>query len=423
MKVQWFSHLRQKFITASGLAILLFVLVVGVALALTLANADGIWVNARSTGGGTPTCLNYNNTADITDENQVRYGNAPGTGCGPVSSRSGFGFNGSDSLVFNPGDVFLIGEFTHYNNPITANTRLELVDLAVTLDFSDPLFSTTFTYTVQLDETPNSAPCAYPGTTTCPDKVDFSSTIPDQDFTVDGKKYTLQIVGFAPGTASTCEYVEGQTINQFITEESQANYACLFGRIIEAPTSQITIIKDSDPDHYRDFQFDTSSTSFTSLDPTFFLDDDEFCDDGLGHCDGNKALLSNTKVFSDLLPGTYTITETYDVNLSWLTSPVICTAVQASTGGAIEPFTGYTWTPAPANKGGALAIALEEDQNVTCTFPNFASNPTSVTLASLGAQSGSTNLPGLLLAGFAGLAALVGGLFLFRTRRRTTANG
>lgn len=225
------------------LAVLLALIVVGMALALTLAGADGIWSNSTGSSGS-PTCLTYLNTASTTDENQVRYGNNNQWGGCPTNTnlQSGFGYDGAEGVDVTPGNVFLLGEFTHYNRPIYANSVLQTVDLNIALNFIEPTISSSLEYTVQLDETPNEqGTCAYPGTTICPDKVDLSDTIPDQTFgPIGGKYYKLQIVGFAPGTEDTCRYVAGQTINEFITEEGQENNACLFARmLVEEPAIQI----------------------------------------------------------------------------------------------------------------------------------------------------------------------------------------
>jgi uncharacterized repeat protein (TIGR01451 family) len=225
------------------LAVFLALVIVGAALALTLASADGIWSNAGG-DGGTPTCLVYNNTSpDTTDENQVRYGdNNQWGGCpSDLNLQSGFGYDGAEGLVVTPGEVFLLGEFTHYNRPIIVYDNFTHVDLTVGLNFIDPVINNTLKYTMQLDETTNSEPCAYPGATVCPDKVDFNDTIPDEIFgPIDGKYYKLQIVGFSPGTANTCRYVPGETINQFYTEEDQENNACLFARmLVEEPAIHI----------------------------------------------------------------------------------------------------------------------------------------------------------------------------------------
>ncbi len=225
------------------LAIILALLIVGTALALTLASADGLWSNATGDGGA-PTCLVYNNTAPTTDENQVRYGDNDGSWWDCPSNtnlQSGFGYDGTEGLAVVPGDVFLLGEFTHYNRPIIVYDNFTQADLTIGLSFTDPTINTSLDYTVRLDETTNQEPCAYPGSTVCPDKVDLSDTIPDQTFgPIDGKYYKLQIIGFAPGTADTCQYVPGETINLFYTEENQENNACLFARmLVEEPAIHI----------------------------------------------------------------------------------------------------------------------------------------------------------------------------------------
>ena len=140
--------------------------------ALTLANVDGIWSSAGGTGG-TPTCLVYFNTSSTTDENEVRYGdNNTSSGCpADPEVQSGFGFDGSEFETFNPGDVFFLGVFTHYNRPIYADNNFTHVNLAVTLSFSDPVLTTTLNYTMTLDETPNSGHC------TCPELGVSSSVI------------------------------------------------------------------------------------------------------------------------------------------------------------------------------------------------------------------------------------------------------
>ncbi len=247
---------RGRISLVGAAAILVLVLSVGGALALTLGYADGVWSNAVSYGGaGVPvTCLAYgaDNSSAIpqnqttADENQVRYGrpadNNPDN-CTPFSNQSGFGFDGSNGVPnFNPGEQFLLGVFTHYNNEIYVNRddaadRLRTVDLAVALNFTDPALSETLNYTVQLDETPNEAfPCAYgnEGGRGCNDRVTFPTAIGDETFTIDGVEYTLQITGFVDnGESSSCPAAPaGAPATQFITGEDSLSRACLYGRIV-----------------------------------------------------------------------------------------------------------------------------------------------------------------------------------------------
>ncbi len=247
---------RGRISLVGAAAILVLVLSVGGALALTLGYADGVWSNAVSYGGaGVPvTCLAYgaDNSSAIpqnqttADENQVRYGrpadNNPDN-CTPFSNQSGFGFDGSDGVPnFNPGEQFLLGVFTHYNNEIYVNRddaadRLRTVDLAVALNFTDPVLNETLNYTVQLDETPNEAfPCVYgnEGGRGCNDRVTFPTSIGDETFTIDGVEYTLQITGFVDnGESSSCPAAPaGAPATQFITGEDSLSRACLYGRIV-----------------------------------------------------------------------------------------------------------------------------------------------------------------------------------------------
>ncbi len=499
------------------LAVLLALFMVGVALALTLTSADGIWSNATG-DGGTPTCRVYLNTADTTDENQVRYGddewdwgevNCPSD----TDLQSGFGYDGVESLVVTPGDVFLLGEFTHYNRPIYiySNHNFKQADLTIALNFIEPTISSSLEYTVQLDETTNQTPCAYPGSTICPDKVDLSDTIPDQTFgPIDGKYYKLQIIGFAPGTADTCEYVPGQTINLFYTEENAENNACLFARmlvqepaidIVKSPDpqyittgsdavfnmavsnignvalqsvevadaltgdcvrtgvwdgdtlaigetitytctafwpvvngfvntavvtghpvddpeitvtdtddaivyvqdSQITIIKDVvDEDlldwwHHRDFPFTTASTG-SVITSTFALDDD--CDPGIAGCpvdpvEGHDGYLQEKITFTGLVRGDYTFTETIPPTTTWVLAPqeglpmgIGCTAVEIVSGNPITPTVSIT-NVSPYTTGN-VAISLEANQHVTCTFTNKPGpGGTAVTLSDMQARAKS----------------------------------
>ena len=247
--------------------------------AYTLGYTDGTWSNARTTSGGTPTCLKYSNTANTTDENAVAYGNVPGWSsyyCPSsldLTRQSGFGFHGVQSISFAPGETFVLGEFTHYNNPIQASNKMDLVDLAITLNFTDPAISTTLNYTVQLEETPNSGWCEYGGN--CNDKVDFADTVANETFEIGGVFYTLQIVGFIPGTLSS--YDPSDTpINQFITEEDAENNAVLIGRIIVAePSISLTKTVD-DPVVYEGdsvgYSFEVTNNGDVDLDNVVLSD-------------------------------------------------------------------------------------------------------------------------------------------------------
>ncbi len=222
--------------------------------ALTLNRSDGTWSNVSPSS---TTCLKYRNTPSTSDENQIAYGEyqrcSPFFGCWDVcpdqcdtDHQSGFGFRGESGLTFAPSQVFRVGRFRHYNNPITASTTMKSVDLAIGLNFSDPTgVSATLNYTINLEETPNNGDCDYGPQygNDCHDRVWFDDTIPDQSFIIGGVEYTLEIVGFQ---SSQTYNPNNPPINEFITEEDETNTAYLFGRIILAEPA-IAVDKTASP--------------------------------------------------------------------------------------------------------------------------------------------------------------------------------
>lgn len=95
---------------------------------------------------------------------------------------------------------------------------------------------------------------------------------------------------------------------------------------VAAPSATLTIVKDAQPDSAQDF-------SFTGTLAAFLLDDD---------ADGT---LSNTKVFTQLAAGTYSVAE--------------------------GPVSGWVLSSATCSDGSPVsAIVLGEGESVTCTFVN-----------------------------------------------------
>jgi hypothetical protein len=223
--------------------------------AVTLSNVDGVW------GTATPSsvsCLRYSNTAATTDENRVAYGSS---GTCPTSLnfnvQSGFGFDGSSSQEILPGSIINLGMFRHHNMPIYANSVLTSVKLSITLYLSGVSSNPTFSYTMNLDETSNSGSCSNcggfrqpsccqysPCVTPCPDRVWWANTGATTTFALDGKTYTLEIIGFADCSNPN------SAINSFVTQENADSYACIFGRItgitpsihIEKYTNDIDVV-------------------------------------------------------------------------------------------------------------------------------------------------------------------------------------
>lgn len=213
-------------------------------------NVDGTWSNPRSDLGVTPvTCQDINNSpGDPTNENVMRYGQQLGAiDCGPLIFRSGFGFDGADSVTFTPGEPFLLGQFTHYNESIVNPlVPMQLVDLTIDLQTESPALDAQMSFTMRLDETVNDGACPYGATnsTLCDDRVDFVNNTPSQTVVVDGVRYTLNILGFIPGTMDSCQY-DANIVDYFITGEMMRNDACVFAEFT-VPAPAIAIEKSPD---------------------------------------------------------------------------------------------------------------------------------------------------------------------------------
>jgi hypothetical protein len=115
--------------------------------------------------------------------------------------------------------------------------------------------------------------------------------------------------------------------------DSQEAVICTFTNTKEG---SITVVKDALPNDPQDFGFST-----TNLSPaTFSLDDD---------ADGT---LSNTRTFTGLLPGTYTVTE--EAVSGWQLTDLECV------GGG----------PDTTDSGRTATIGLDPGEDVVCTFEN-----------------------------------------------------
>ncbi len=212
-------------------------------------------------------------TGPTTDENQVRYGRdayLPGTewqsySCQitDFSQQSGFGFDGRDAPI-SPAALtpFYLGSFTHYNNQVFNSddsynnpNPFGSVDLTVTVpvtcnDGSTPVPSSiTIVPRFTLDETGNTAPCAYgeSGDTDCPDKVTIEYlTTANPTFVCPDGTYTVNILGFTEtgnGTDACWQSFNEDSVSAaFVTQEDQNNQACLWARI-EQPLADISAAK------------------------------------------------------------------------------------------------------------------------------------------------------------------------------------
>lgn len=168
-------------------------------------------------------------------QNPVGPGGMQVTGVGTAAFTWGDGTvfgSPSSSLTFAggafsgvSGSFFDLATITYFNGTIAAGTQADSVDLAITLNFTDPSgVNQAFTYLLNLINTTNTSdPVA------SADIVQFPSILPSATFNVGGASYTLALeVGSVTGggfsTQSTFSVLEGQSAT-----------ATLRGRVTQVP--------------------------------------------------------------------------------------------------------------------------------------------------------------------------------------------
>lgn len=276
--------MKKKLWTIGGV-ILISLVFAGVvyAAAFTMGNIDGVWgiidtngADGQAWAGGpvsgstdydNPTYFrtdywnqtyhtspspDYNNN---TDWNQVRYGNTYSFG-----SKSGFGFDGNNGPISAAKDqAFVLGKFCHFNNPISATNLMTSVPLEVTVsnlkcdnDTTPTPAVMNFDYIFGLDETANSTPCKYTGTTICPDAVYISQIPEDQKFTCTYEgdvtdEFTISIKGWMmQNTDGSCpDWNANLALTTYITEERVDNCACLYAVVTGEVITAVDLISFS----------------------------------------------------------------------------------------------------------------------------------------------------------------------------------
>jgi len=269
----------KRIFTIFGSVIVLSLLVIADVWAFGVGNVDGVWSTIDTNGAScdnwasmTGASFPWSQTTPsiqssggyLTDENQVRYGR-PGPNYNDCPTdrtgflrQSGFGFDGVNTATLDANDRFYLGKFTHYNNPVSSTNSFLYVPLTVTVPITcedNTVKNFTFTSTFTLDETSNSAPCTYPGTSVCPDKVTVTQPSTQTFSCSPGEDYTVNILGFTQGTGCDQTY-SGVTTNEFITEESTNNVACLWAEI-DRPNADASVSK--------------SCTNFGTADPYYTI--------------------------------------------------------------------------------------------------------------------------------------------------------
>lgn len=133
-----------------------------------------------------------------------------------------------------------------------------------------------------------------------------------------------------------------------------ADFTCTFNN---AATGTITIVKDASPDDPQDFAFITTGAGLSN----FSLDDDA------------DATLTNTRTFTNLLPGAFSVEES--LAPGWILSGLACT----------DPDGGTTTILATRT----ASIDVDSAETITCTFTNTS------TVADLSITKTNTPLSGV----------------------------
>lgn len=271
--------------------IILALVVVSFANAYAATSVDGVWSlidtngatgQAWATGDGdNPTATTSTVSTRVStqnqvllDENQVRYGSNT-----TFRNKSGFGFDGNDNVgVVSPYTPFYLGEFTHYNKPISASNTLDYVYLDVTLSGIQCLGGETptegstldFSYRFELEETTNSGTCAYPSNTPCADRVTITNAPLATSFTCPEGTYTVQVLGFAASpnnqnNGCVGSTFPGSTSGHFITQENTDNYACLWAQITDWMPTAVDLADFSATEQINAILLNWSSASELSI--------------------------------------------------------------------------------------------------------------------------------------------------------------
>jgi hypothetical protein len=201
---------------AFGASAALFVLPASAGI-IQITSITPQWQNPNPMVAG----LSINNASDPI---QARWG-IPANG-----GQSGYNFNDSSTPVFVDTDVnsgrFLLGTFTHLNQPIQAGTSITSIGLQVGIGIAGAVpgaFSELFT--LFHNETPNTT-----GGPADNDIVTFSAGVTNASFNFGGTDYILRLFGFSNDGGATL-------VNAFSSAEGGNNSTQLWAQVTERPTA------------------------------------------------------------------------------------------------------------------------------------------------------------------------------------------
>lgn len=170
-------------------------------------------------GSATFTLLDEDATAGT---ETVEFGDPAGaTGPGRIV------FGDSTPVSGSLGDTFDIGTFTHDNFPLFAGTGIDgaTLDIIGDLTIDGTLFSgLTFSYLVEIDNTPNTASECPADSVPCDDIITISTLDSSAVVEFMGEELTVNIVGF---------FLDGLATTEFATVEGLSNTAIVRASISE----------------------------------------------------------------------------------------------------------------------------------------------------------------------------------------------
>lgn len=206
------------------------------AAVVTFSAVTGTWSNIQ---GGTG--VNY--TDNGTNNPIVRWGTSTGSG------QSGYEFDGINSplnvnIPPSPTPDFILGTFTHFNQPISAGTSITGIRLTINAGVAidgNNVGNYNFVYDfVHLETSNGSNPCADGGangvgvnSNGCADNVSVNFNALSDSFLIGTDLYSLDIRGFLVGD---------DPVNSFWTREGADNEAGIRARV--ALTSEITSVPE-----------------------------------------------------------------------------------------------------------------------------------------------------------------------------------
>jgi len=185
---------------------------------LTMSSVAGTWTG--TTGGVN---VNYSTTAPDPgyangngSQHQVRWGIPY-----QQPKQSGLGFTGvADNQTFDSGDIIEVGQLVHFNREIQNGGAPSAAALQLIMNFSDPAgLIGTFDLSLGVNETPGI------GT---PDYIYFPGSIPTDTEVIDGKVYTMKLLGFGSDSSNL--------VNELVSPENGLpSTTLLWGQVSVAP--------------------------------------------------------------------------------------------------------------------------------------------------------------------------------------------